>query len=169
MDAHSNHMNLETEGVEREREAKAIAAQHKADLEHLRNNVHPSLRDSVTLGDASDGTCGSISDYAVLIFKEELATLKAQMEVSSAICADVSKENAGLRDSVVCLSSELATLKQNFEALRLQVLADATPETPADVFAAVPGIGAKAEEFAPVNNSAPTPTEAPIEAPKVQQ
>lgn len=58
------------------------------------------------------------------------------------------------------MRQEISTLLQKIEDLRLQVVTDATPETPVDVFAAVPGIGAKAEEFAPVttqSNPAPAP------------
>lgn len=131
-------MQPEIEGAERERQDKAIEAQHQADLEHLLKNVHPSLRDTVTLGDASNGACQSVSDYSAPIFRQEIELLK--------------ETNLGLRDSVVCLSSELAQLKQiitesalrisqlsaDFETLRLKLVHDATPETPADEAPALP-------------------------------
>jgi hypothetical protein len=93
-------MNPEKEGKERSAEEKAIAVGHRRDLEHLRNNVHPSLRDSISLGDSSGGSGHSISDYATLV----------------------------LRDEIDAIKKDITWLKRNLESLRLQIMPDATPE-----------------------------------------
>lgn len=144
MDAHSSHMEIEKEGAERTMEEKAIAAQRAADLEHLINNTHPSLRDSIYLGDISNGSCHSVSDYSSQI-------LFAQIEVLKETIQDLRQEIQRIKD-------ESFLNKTDLEALRLRLVPEATPETPLnEIFAAVPGIGAKAEEFAPA------PAEAPAE------
>jgi hypothetical protein len=97
-------MNEEKQGAEREAEALAIAAQQKADFEHLVKNVHPSLLGSATLGDSSNGTTQSLSDYAALTLKEQF--LQLQLEFQS--------------------------LRNEFDLLSSRVLQDWTPETPTE-------------------------------------
>lgn len=95
-------MQEEKQGEERTLEEKALEAQHKADLEHLLKNTHPSLHNSVSIGDASNGTCQSLSDYSVLTFKEQIAALQEEVQF----------------------------LKNELESLRLRVVPEATPPTP---------------------------------------
>lgn len=139
-------MNPEKEGLEREREEKAIRAQREADFEHLLKNTHPSLRSELYLGDINNGSCHSVSDYAAQILEQKFTALEDEVRTS------------------------VQELKGIVEGIRLQVLADATPEHAENDFPPAapitdlpkvvempslpPGVGAKAEEFAP----APTPT-----------
>ena len=94
-------MQEEKQGAERELEEKAIQAQHEAQMEHLRKNVHPSLHSSISLGDSSKGTCQGISDYAALTLKEQVAALQAQVN----------------------------ELRAKLEEFRLKIFPEATPET----------------------------------------
>jgi hypothetical protein len=153
MDNHSSHMEPETQGAEREVEAKAITAQQKADLDHLLKNTHPSLRDVISLGDSSNGATQTVSDYAAVIFKQEIETLKL-----------------GLAAAL----DELAVLRNDFESLRLQVVPSATPETPIEELSPVAVMPAPAVELVPtvaqvpeIEEEIPAPTV--TQAPQVQQ
>jgi hypothetical protein len=160
MDNHSSHMEPEKQDAEREIEAKAIAAQQKADLDHLLKNTHPSLRDIVSLGDSSNGATQTLSDYAAQIFKGQIELL--QSELAAAL-------------------DELAVLRNDFESLRLQVVPSATPETPIEelppvavmpvpTVAPVPVVEMPAPTVAPVleiKEEIPAPTV--TQAPQVQQ
>lgn len=129
-------MNEEKQGAEREREEKAIAAQQKSDIEHLRNNVHPSLRDSISLGDASNGSNQTLSDYSVLILKARLEILAEEIAAMKLILLS-EEEHATIQNALSLHSQQIQTLTENFEKLCLILVPSATPETPDEEHAAL--------------------------------
>lgn len=162
-------MNEEKQGAERELEAKAIAAQHKSDIEHLRNNVHPSLRDSISLGDVSNGSNQTLSDYSVLILTERIKILAEEIAAMRLILL-TEEEHTAIQNALSLHSQQIQTLTENFEKLRLILVPNATPETPDEEHAALhpeldatqelnPHLGAMADEpskVVPIPESAET-------------